>query len=139
MTAEAPDAATRLAQFKQHFAAVLDDLQSNGIKDSEAMALLGKLAFGLSGNLGQQSWSAAKSAMTAEIYDDLLKMLRERGNEHHQAGETKHAYAIQVLAVSLVCRTTRADPQLASGEKLLDTVIDRTVQNYRTANQPKPN
>lgn len=123
-------------EFKQRFVAVVQDLQQSGSKDVEAMWLLGSLASDLAGNLGRTSWTAAKAAMNGPTYNTLLRTFEQQGNEHHREGREKHAYAIQALAISLIAKTQRADPELAAGEALLDDVIDYTVAIYRREKQP---
>ena len=125
-------------QFKIRFATVLDDLQQNGTKDAETIWLIGSLAAELATKLGQTSWSAAKSVMTREMYDELLSAFDNQGNAKHAAGEIKHAYAIQALAVSLVSGTQRADAAMAEGEKLLDAMIDHCVTTFLNATKPEP-
>lgn len=122
---------TKEALFKQRFISVLADLQQNGVKDPEAMALVGSLATELADTLEQKSWTATKQAMTATVYDALLESFQTRGNQYHQEGRNKHAYAIQLLGVSLVAATQRGDADLAVGEKLLDQLIDRAVALHR--------
>jgi hypothetical protein len=139
MTAEAPTTEVRNAEFKQRFVAVLTDLQDTAAEDGEAMALIGHLASDLSSNLAQQNWSSAKSVITPQIYNDLLKVFEQRGNEYHEAGKAKHAYAIQALAMSLISGTMRSDQQMAEGEKILDSLIDHSVSVYRSLNPVKPN
>jgi hypothetical protein len=139
MTAEAPTTEVRNAEFKQRFVAVLTDLQDTASEDGEAMALIGHLASDLCGTLQQKTWSAAKTVITPQVYNDLLKVFEQRGNEYHQSGKAKHAYAIQALAMSLVAGTMRADQQLAQGEKILDSLIDHSVGVYRSLNPVKPN
>lgn len=117
--------------FKIRFAAVLQDLQQSGSKDSEAMWLLGSLATDLADNLRSPTWVGAKSAMGGKTYETLLHTFEAQGTEHHQAGRKKHAYAIQILAVSLIARTQRADPEMEAGEALLDQIIDYTVAVHR--------
>ena len=121
---------TKEEDFKIRFAAVLQDLQQNGSKDAEAMLLLGSLANDLAGNLKTTSWTGAKSRVSGKSYETLLHAFESQGTEHHAAGRKKHAYAIQVLAVSLVAATQRNDPQMAAGEALLDQIIDYTVAVY---------
>lgn len=132
MTAEAPTTATRNAEFKQRFTAVLVDIQEMSGEDGEAMALIGSLAADLAATLQQPNWSSAKGVVTPQIYNDLLKIFEQRGNDYHKAGKAKHAYAIQALALSLVAGTMRSDPHLAEGEKLLDTIIDHVVGVYQS-------
>lgn len=123
-------APTKETEFKQRFAAVLLDLQEVGSRDGEAMAMIGSLAAQLADKLQQKSWSGAKSVMTSEIYNGLLKSFETQGNIQHQAGRAKHAYAIQALALSLIAGTQRSDPQMVEGEKLFDAIIDRSVAIY---------
>jgi hypothetical protein len=61
----------------------------------------------------------------------LLRDFQDTGNRLFQAGETKRAYAMQALGISLVCSTQRSDQMLADGEKLLDAVIEGAVKMYR--------
>lgn len=139
MTAEAPTKEVRNAEFKQRFAAVLVDIQKTGAEDGETLGLIGHLANDLAKSLQQPNWSSAKKVITPQTYNDLLKVFEQRGNEYHQAGKTKHAYAIQVLAMSLIAGTMRADQQMVEGEKLLDAVIDRSVSIYQSLNPTKLN
>ena len=132
-------APTKEAEFKQRFASVLQDLQEAGTRDGETMALIGSLASELAASLKQQSWSGAKSVMTTETYNDLLKTFETKGNGHHQAGRIKQAYALQALAVSLIAATQRADQTMAQGEMLLDAIIDRSVAIYRQQTRSNPN
>ncbi|MCP8883695.1 hypothetical protein NIM87_09315 [Devosia sp. XJ19-1] len=122
---------TKEALFKQRFVSVLADFKQNGIKDSEAMELIGSLAASLADSLEQKSWTGAKQAMTAAAYDALLDSFQTRGNKAHQNGQTKQAYALQLLGVSLVAMTQRSDADLMTGEKLLDQMIDSAVAHYR--------
>jgi len=119
------------AQFKQRFISVLADLKQNGVSDPEAMELVGSLAAELSDALKQKSWVAVKQSMTPAIYDELLASFQKRGTEYHKDGRTKHAYAIQLLSVSLVAFTQRNDADIAAGEKLVDQLIDRAATHYR--------
>lgn len=139
MTAEAPTTEVRNAEFKQRFIAVLTDLQDTSAEDGEAMALIGHLASDLANTMQQKSWSATKRVITPQVYNDLLKVFEQRGNEYHQAGKTKHAYAIQALAMSLISATMRKDAHLAEGEKVLDALIDRTVAIHQSLNPAKLN
>jgi hypothetical protein len=74
--------------------------------------------------------------MTASTYDALLKKMEQEGNAHHAAGRNKHAYAIQALAVSLIARTQRADPEMVTGDRLLDKLINTAIALYQA--QPRP-
>ena len=119
---------TKQEDFKAHFVEVLTDLQQSGTKDGEAMAMLGTLAADIARPLGQTSWTGTKAVLNAKGYEELLVSFQKHGNALHKAGKTKQAYAMQALAVSLVARSQQADPDLAAGVKLLDALIDRTVE-----------
>jgi hypothetical protein len=127
---------TKEQDFKRLFATVLQDLQT-GRKDKRTMLLLGSLASDLSNDLSRKNWTEAKQVMTAATYDQLLKRFQEEGNTHHAAGHAEAAYVIQALMVSLVAGTQRNDPEMKTGEQLLDALIDSSVALYRA--QPKVN
>ena len=128
---------TKEAEFKQRFVAVLQDLQQDGTSDGEAMALIGTLALDIAKTLNQTSWSGAKSVLTRNGYDELLVSFQRQGNAAHQSGKTKQAYAIQVLAYSMVAGTQRSDTDIAEGEKLLDALIDHAASQARHL-EPRP-
>ena len=128
---------TKEEDFKARFAAVLQDMQQSGSKDREAMWLLGSLASDLADDLKRNSWSSAKEAMGPKTYDALLAKFQEQGNEHHREGRGKHAYVIQALAMSLVARTQRNQPNMTEGEALLDRIIDHAAAVYRKTKSPK--
>lgn len=130
---------TKEQDFKIRFATVLQDFQQNGMKDPEIMWLTGSLASDLADDLKSVSWSAAKSVMNKVTYDNLLKAFEKRGTEYHRDGREKHAYAIQLLAISLISGTQRRDPEMVAGEQLLDHVIDSAVGVHRQAKQAKAN
>ncbi|MBD8064141.1 hypothetical protein IC608_01445 [Devosia sp. PTR5] len=121
---------TKEAEFKQRFAAVIRDLHEAGGEDGEAMAILGSMAGELALANKKPSWSAFKQGLTNDTYRQLIAAFTEKGNEHHQAGRHKQAYAIQALAMSVVAMTQRADADVAAGEKLLDQAIDHTAKTY---------
>lgn len=130
--------ATREEEFKQRFAAVLLDLQENGRNDSQAMWLIGSLAAQIAEKAGQASWAEFKQTMSQETYAKLLADFETEGNRQYQEGDRKKAYAIQVLAVSLVS-FTQDDEEIQAGGALLDQLIDTTLAVYRDSGQPKPN
>lgn len=121
-----PNDTSTTAQLKQHIAEVLRDLQQDGVRDGEAMSLIGSLAADLAAKLNQSTWTGAKTALSSALYDELLESFMRRGNEMQRQGKTRHAYAIQALAVSLVART-QTDPEVVEGAALLDGLIDRAL------------
>ncbi len=131
---------TKEQDFKERFAAVLLDLRSNGGKDPEAMFLIGSLAARLVDRARQPNWAAYKASMAREVYDRLLGDFQKQGNGFHAEGKAKHAYAIQVLAISLIARTQR-DAEIRAGDALLDEMLGFLIAAYRKAEAitPKPN
>lgn len=131
--------ATKEEDFKDRFVAVLQDLRSNGGKDPEIMFLIGSLAARLIDRARQSSWVAYKVAMAPEAYSKLLSDFQKQGNDFHREGKAKHAYAIQVLAISLIARTQK-DPEVRAGDGLLDEMLGFLIAAYRKAEAmtPKP-
>lgn len=122
--------ATRQEEFKQRFAAVMLDLQEHGKDDAEALWLIGSLACEIADKAGSQTWSGFKQAMSQETYAQLLADFQNEGNRQYTDGDRKKAYAIQVLAFSLIS-FTQDDAEVQSGGILLDQFIDATVNVYR--------
>ncbi|KKB10040.1 hypothetical protein [Devosia chinhatensis] len=125
------DDTQRKEQFKLQLASTLADLKSDGVRNVEAMALIGSLATELADRLGQNTWSQAKTILSAQQFDELLTSFRLRGNQMQQSGKSGHVYALQALSVSLVAKGLSDDADIAAGEQLLDALIDRTVSVTR--------
>ena len=121
---------TKSEQYKQLLVSVLKELEDNGRKDAEAMWLLGNMAAGLLDQARKKSWRGLKDGLSREAYDGLLRDFETHGNALHQQGKAKHAYAIQILGVSIIGKT-QLDPQLQAGEELLDEIIDHAATFYR--------
>jgi len=126
------------AEFKQRLAIVLEDLKDSGMEDGEAMFFLGNFATRICDSVSKAGWTDVKNVITRADYDRLLKEFETEGNRLNREGNLKAAYALQALALSLVART-QADPQVRSGEALLDIVIDSAIGNYRKHAKPKAN
>jgi hypothetical protein len=123
--------AARHEELKQRLSGVLSDMMTDGGKDPETMWLIGSLASEITSKVKARSWEEFKQTMSPATYDQLLRDFQDTGNRLFQAGETKRAYAMQALGISLVCSTQRSDQMLADGEKLLDAVIEGAVKMYR--------
>lgn len=132
--------ATKEEDFRERFVAVLQDLRTNGGKDPEAMFLIGSLAARLVDRAGQTSWATYKANLTPQVYAKLLRDFQKQGNDFHKEGKAKHAYAIQVLAISLIARTQN-DDEVRAGDSLLDEMLGFLIAAYRKAQaaDPKPN
>src|SRR4051812_49417298 len=109
-------------QFKEQFTAVLADLKDAGSQDEEAMFLLGSLAANLAKDGGAISWSGLKALLSHEAYTSMLNTFQKQGRALLKQKKPKAAYAMQVLAMSLIAHT-QSDPQLRIGENLLDGLI----------------
>lgn len=124
--------ATKEDDFKQRFVAVLKDVHENGKNDPEAMFLIGSLAARLLDRAGHKSWGSYKASMTPQVYAQLLGDFEKQGNAFHKDGKKKHAYAVQMLAISLIAPTQK-DPEVLAGDRLLDSMLDFLVASYRKA------
>lgn len=123
------------AEFKQRLATILDDLKDSGMEDGEAMFFLGNFATRVCDSVGKVGWTDVKNVISTADYDRLLKEFETEGNRLYREGNLKAAYALQAMAVSLIART-QADPQVKSGETLLDIVIDTAIGNFRKHAKP---
>jgi hypothetical protein len=123
---------TKEQDFKERLVAVLRDVKESGSQDPEAVWLIGSLATRLIDLYKLRTWSEFKQKLTPDAYDQLLRDFEKQGNDFHKQGKAKAAYAIQLLAISVICRTQR-DPEVRQGEKLLDGLIGSTVTAYRKA------
>ncbi len=131
--------ATKEDDFRERFVAVMKDLHENGESDQEAMYLIGSLASLLMAKANAPSWPAFKSNLKPVDYSLLLSDLEKQGNKFHKDGKRKHAFAVQVLALSVVA-PTQVHRDVTAGNKLLDQYIARLVRVFRKAEEmtPKP-
>lgn len=131
--------ATKEEDFKERFVAVMKDLREAGENDQEAMFLIGSLASRLMTRTNAPSWPAFKSGLKSVDYALLLSDFEKQGNQFHRDGKRKHAYAVQLLAMSVIAPSQR-DTDIAVGNSLLDQYIGRLVAAFRKAEQitPKP-
>lgn len=129
--------ATKEEDFKDRFVAVLQDLRNNGEQDPEAMFLIGSLAARLVDRAQQPTWAAYKANMSQQVYAKLLSDFQQQGNEFHKAGKAKHAYAVQVLAISLIARTQN-DETVRTGDSMLDEIMGFLIAVYRKAKAADP-
>jgi hypothetical protein len=123
---------TKEDDFKERLVAVLRDVKDNLSEDAEAMYLIGSLAARLVDAYKVRTWTQFKAKLTPQAYDGLLKDFEEQGNAFHRDGKAKAAYAVQLLAVSVIART-QFDPEVKQGEQLLDNIISGVVTTYRKA------
>lgn len=129
--------ATKEDDFKERFIAVMKNLHTDGQKDAEAMWLTGSLAARLVDKTRQGSWTQFKASRTRRSYDQLLADFSVEGNAYHTQGKAKHAYAVQLLAMSMIARYQK-DEDVQFGLKLLDELIDRSIVTYKKNRNAAP-
>lgn len=131
--------ATKEDDFRERFVAVMRDLHENQ-SDQEAMFLIGSLASTLMKKQNAPSWPAFKSNLKPVDYSLLLSDFEKSGNKFHKDGKRKHAYAVQLLAMSVIA-DSQTHRDVTEGNKLLNQYIGRLVAAYRKAEAmtPKPN
>ena len=127
---------TKEQDFKERLVAIMRDVKDNLTDDTEAMWTIGSLAARLVDLYKVKTWTQFKAKLSAEAYDRLLKDFEEQGNAFHRDGKDKAAYAVQLLAVSVIART-QIDPEVRQGEELLDGIINGVVATYRKAQASK--
>jgi hypothetical protein len=129
-----PDArmSTKEQDFKARFVAVMRDMRDNGLKDPEAVWMIGSLASRLIDLYKLKTWTQFKARLTREAYDQLLKEFQEQGNKYYRDGKDRAAYAVQLLAASVVA-STQSDTEVQAGNQLLDQMINGIVLQYGQA------
>lgn len=118
--------ATKEREFRDRFIQVLQNLREAGADDAEAMWLLGSLAAELMARGGQKNWNQFRGNLTQQAYSNLLTDFQSEGNALYADGKEKHAWAIQVLGVSVVAMTQK-DADVRKGDPLLSEIIDSAV------------
>lgn len=122
---------TREEIFSKRFREVITELGSTTRRDPAGLRLIGSLASDLMKQAKVRKWEDLKAGLSAETYDILLNSFQKQGNEQAKKGNTKAAFAIEVLALSVVASTVRDDEHIISGEVLLDKMIEDMVELYR--------
>ena len=129
---------TKEEEFKYRLVSVLEDLEENGKQDPEAIWLIGSLAHGIVEKTGNKSWRQFKDTMSQEVYSTLLSDFEKEGNRQYREGDSKKAYAIQALGISLVA-TTQQSREVKAGDALLNRFIEMAIGVYRKSQEGKPN
>ncbi|VAW16871.1 hypothetical protein MNBD_ALPHA12-582 [hydrothermal vent metagenome] len=117
--------------FKYRFVTVIGDMGENVHKDPETLFLIGSLAASLIEQVKKPSWTKTKAALSPQAYNELLNSLKDQANQLAAKGKTKAAYAVEIMALSLIAPTMLDDEHIASGNDLLDTMIEDTIKFYR--------
>ena len=116
--------------FKQRFIALMQNLRTAGMTDPEAVWLIGNLAAKFVDRTRTLTWSQFRKSRTQRAFATLMKDFEAQGNAFHTQGKSRQAYAVQVLAISLVAGQQK-DPDIVSGVGLLDEMIEHTIEYYR--------
>ena len=98
--------------------------------DPEAVWLIGNLAAKFVDRTRSRTWAQFRKSRTPRAFATLMKDFEAQGNSFHTQGKSRQAYAVQVLAISLVAGTQK-DPDIVNGTVLLDELIDRTIDYFR--------
>jgi len=117
-------------EFLQRLAGLLADIEMNRREDGEAVFHIGNLASRLIKEAKVRSWPQVKEALTREAFSSLLGTMQTQANTLHKQGKLKAAYAIEVLATSLIARTLPT-PQIAEGDEILDDFIAAAIATYQ--------
>ena len=115
---------------KNRMTTVLKDINDVGSKDPQAMWVLGSIGAQILTPTGKPSWRALRAAINDDDYKLLVNTFRDKGNEFAGKGDTKAAYAVQALSLSVVARS-QTDKAIIDGASLLDDIIDRAIIFFR--------
>lgn len=124
------DLMTSEDDFKARFVAIMQDVREAGAKDTQAMWLVGSIAAGLLDRAKIETWKKYASSRTPMARRVLLDDLEGKGKGFTSQGRTRHQYAIQLIAASIIAHTVK-DQVVKSGNALLDELIDNAVAFYR--------
>ncbi len=132
------DKEERENSFKAQLVSVLKDLNKNGVKDKQAMMLIGNLAGQFIDLAGMKNWTDLKAITTKDQFKNMLSAMQSEGKKLQDAGNIKAAYAVQAVAVSLVSNTMK-DPDTLKGRDLLDDLINQAYYLSKRENLSKQN
>jgi hypothetical protein len=117
--------------FRSKFLGLVQELADPATADPQSMIAVGALARRIMDDAKVMSWGTFKRGLTRELYDATLRTFQKQGNALVKDRKLRTAYAIQVLAMSLIART-QADPEVEAADRQLDGIIDLA------ASQPAP-
>lgn len=122
---------TKEEDFKQRFAGVLLDMRSAATDDPKGMWLVGSLAARIIDQAKQPDWATFKQKLSRQDWSALLATFQTQGNALAKQGARRQVFAVQVLAASLVAKTQSQDPEIISGDTLLNQIIDDAITVFR--------
>jgi hypothetical protein len=109
--------------FKSKFLGLVREIADPATADPQSMIAVGALARRIMDDAKVMGWGAFKRGLTRELYDATLRTFEKQGNTLVRDKKLRTAYAIQVLAMSLIART-QSDPEVAAFDQKLDGIID---------------
>ena len=68
----------------------------------------------------------------------LLTTFQNQGNALAKQGARRQVFAVEVLAASLVAKTQTNDPELVTGDSMLNDLIDSAIAVFRQASSADP-
>ena len=112
--------------FNQQFSALVAELSDPAQADTQTMVAVAALARRMMDDAKVKSWADFKRSQTRELYDTTLRTFQKHGNELVKQKKLRTAYAVQVLAMSLIART-QTHPDVQADDHKLDRIIDFLV------------
>jgi hypothetical protein len=117
--------------------ALMENIQSDGADNGEAMFLLGSAAADLADKGNHATWRDFKASLTAQEIIDYLRQIDTEGNRLLDEDKLTIAYALQVIGMSLATSSSD-DPKLQQGAALLDDIVETTLVNFRNYIRTRP-
>ncbi|MGB3336231.1 MAG: hypothetical protein WBA73_03535 [Devosia sp.] len=109
---------------------VMRDLHEQGANDGEAMFMLGAAADYVCKTGQAASWPALKARLSATETVGLLAQIDAEGQAAVAKDQLKHAYALQILGLSVAAIGAQS-PQIHTAIGLLDDLLAKALGNYR--------
>jgi hypothetical protein len=109
---------------------VMRDLQEQGANDGEAMFMVGAGADYVCKTGQAATWPALKAKLSATETLGLLAQIDAEGRAAAAKGQVKHAYALQLLGLS-VSAIGAQNPDIRTAVGLMDDLIATALGNYR--------
>ena len=125
--------ATKEALFREKFVGLLAELTSPSGEFADALVIVGALARRIMADAGVSGWTRFKESQSAASYDAALRTFQKHGNTLVAERKLRTAYAVQVLAMSMIART-QSDPAVQAGDRQLDQIIDFAATQTRPPN-----
>jgi hypothetical protein len=116
---------------------VLRDLHEQGSGDGEAMFMLGAGADYVCATGKAPTWPALKARLSGTETVGLLAQIDAEGQAAVAKGQNKHAYALQILGLSIAA-TGAQSPEIRTATGLMDDLISRAIGNYRKRGSKGP-